>query len=664
MIWPTDALRLAATKLKTRKIRLVITLFVTSLLFGVLILISSLTEGVVRSLKSFGQEGYGNKYLVQASPLTYQYAPETQQEIASSLSGVQRDLIARKKAAAKKLNLTYDETSDQNLPLNVSKDPSGGTEIFPNFQSKYVNDLLEEKNNSIPGTRYEEFVKTAKAAGATDTYRGTLSGMFMIGSEASSGRVTVILNGKEDIASQNTASPYGIPDNTGVKSIASLGWRSADAVLLVPFVLPGQTLGLGADGSIPIIAPFSAAEEIMGLKPLPETATSKEKLERLTVVRKSVAGKTADLCYRSASSDRLLSEATQQQKEIQANKNKKDYTLPPLRYSLPAAACGPTAIFSDKRSDDEKKLAANQKLFDKEFSQLEEPVEGILKIRSVGLNPDMKFDPSLSPTAVLSYLFTSSSGTGWISPAHAIEASQLATKIQGGTAQTAPKARVIYYAQFKDFQSMKNFISGQECDSMQQIKAPDGTTMAVNAGGQESYIDKCIKQGRVLSVSPYGNSAGAIEQFRSGIWKFVRYAVVGIVILASLIMMGNIGKIIADSRRETAVFRSLGAKRIDIAQIYLTYTLLVSLLVAGLAMVLGSVVALYVSSRYSDELTITAILASNATDTSRTFSMYGINPLYILAIFGLIIITGILSAGLPLLTNTRRNPIRDMRDEG
>ena len=159
------------------------------------------------------------------------------------------------------------------------------------------------------------------------------------------------------------------------------------------------------------------------------------------------------------------------------------------------------------------------------------------------------------------------------------------------------------------------------------------------------------------------SSAGAIEEFRSIFWKISRFVLLAIVIIAALIMMGNVGKIIADSRRETAVFRALGAKRLDISQIYLTFTVLICAFITVMSLALGSLAAYFVHQRYTDELSVQAVLTYNAQDLHKQFSLFGVNPLYIGAIAGLVLIAGLLAASLPLLTNTRRNPIRDMRDD-
>ena len=72
---------------------------------------------------------------------------------------------------------------------------------------------------------------------------------------------------------------------------------------------------------------------------------------------------------------------------------------------------------------------------------------------------------------------------------------------------------------------------------------------------------------------------------------------------------------------------------------------------------------MYIQSRYGEIATVEAIVSFNAQDLDRKFSMVGVDVkeigLLVVAIFS----GGLLSALFPLLSNLRRNPIRDMRDE-
>lgn len=658
MITIYDSLLLASTKLKTRKIRLIVTVFVSSLIFAGLSFLAFVTTGTVNSLQSFGKEGYGGRYFVQANPVSTQVNPDDA-ALIKQLTAAQDDLIARKKAEAKRLGMEYEPDKDQNLPLIEQQVGPNTKQKFLNYSSPLTDAAIRERLQKIPGITYNAFQQTAKNAQAIATYRSTTPNNAGPSSQGS-GSLAVLLNNKEPEPTSDKQNGQFFQQPKGIETITSLGWRGADSDLLKPFVLPGQSLEI-KDGVIPIIAPFSAAEEILGLKSLPETATAAQKLQRLDQVRSSIANKSAALCYRNSASTNLFGEAVRQAQEIEAGKTKKDYVKPTLIYQKPTTACGATTIQTDKRTAEEKKQADNIKSFDTQFNNLTEPEQGIIQIRIVGLSPDVNFGASFSASTILTGLFSSSLGVGWVSPLTAFDSNQYAQKMMGGSVNQLTPSAITFYAEFTSLKQMEAFIKDQTCDSVDAFNSPTGQTFV--AGSSPSAQDTCIKNGKVFAVGAYGNSAGAIEQFRRGIWKVARYIILAILIIAALIMMGNVGKIIADSRRETAVFRALGAKRLDISQIYVTYVLLIGLLVTICSLLVGGLAAWWLDAHYSPGLSVTAVITYNAADITKKFSLFGVDLLYLLAIAGLAILAGLISAILPLLTNMRRNPIRDMRDE-
>jgi ABC-type antimicrobial peptide transport system permease subunit len=143
----------------------------------------------------------------------------------------------------------------------------------------------------------------------------------------------------------------------------------------------------------------------------------------------------------------------------------------------------------------------------------------------------------------------------------------------------------------------------------------------------------------------------------------LRFVLLAMIVIATIVMAGTFGKVIADSRRETAVFRALGATRLDISQIYLTYTVMVGLLVTAVAIALGSIGAQIISNRLAPGLSVNAVLVYNARNPHMHFNLAGFDVWYLGAIVLLVLLVSLLSAVIPLLANMRRNPIRDMRDE-
>jgi ABC-type antimicrobial peptide transport system permease subunit len=120
---------------------------------------------------------------------------------------------------------------------------------------------------------------------------------------------------------------------------------------------------------------------------------------------------------------------------------------------------------------------------------------------------------------------------------------------------------------------------------------------------------------------------------------------------------------VAEGRRESAVFRAIGARRVDVGSIYGTYALLLSLRVVLFAVVLGAVMALVVEVLYQADATMGARLAYAAIDVTKEFHLFSIWSWYIPVIMVAIVAVGLLASVIPILLGARRNPIRDMRNE-
>jgi len=656
MIRTKQAIKLARTKLKTRPIRLIALLVTMSVMFAGLVFMANLASGVIGSLKTFGQEGFGGRYLVTARSVTYGTYGDT--ALVNQLQPKQDQLIAQKKALAKKLGVSYDPSSDTSLYYSSNRNgPTGNGTTQVINSSPLGLAALDAQNKAIPGTSFESFAAQAKQAGATHFYRSSGSGGNNQGAGSVSGNTAVLVDGKEDYSASSSQSQYA---PTGVQSIQTLGWAQMNGSLLQPFLLANQTTQVGSDGSIPIVAPYSAAEQVLGLSPLPATATSAQKLQRLIQVRNKIAGKTAQLCYRNYASETLLQKAIQQQADVAANKGKAGYVLPHLQYNLPAAACGATTVKSDTRTAEEKKDDANQQTFDDTFNPTPAADQGVISLRIVGLTPDVEAGGGsiLSVTTMLTDALSSNLGYGWFSPAEAFTPGTIAAQAQNGLLADQPMTQQEYYAEFPTLAAANSFTKRANCDTSHVNSIGQNGVYSPNA-----QLDFCLSQHRALYVYPYGNNAGAIASFQRTVWKILRFVLLAMVVIATIVMVGTFGKVIADSRRETAVFRALGATRLDISQIYLTYTFLVGLLVTALAFVIGSIGVELLNSRLSAGVSVNAVLAYNARDPHMKFNLAGFGVWYLGAIMVLILAVALLSAIIPLFTNMRRNPIRDMRDE-
>jgi ABC-type antimicrobial peptide transport system permease subunit len=272
--------------------------------------------------------------------------------------------------------------------------------------------------------------------------------------------------------------------------------------------------------------------------------------------------------------------------------------------------------------------------------------------------PDPPFGASASISDIIGSLLTSTVGTGWYTPLESREAVPLLNNIFPDKSTSFMMPRT-YYVDFANPDQALSFMDNENC-------TPDFGALNVSAGPGAppgNPFSKCSESGKYFGLMPFGSSSLALASARAAFAKFFFIAAIVIAIIAGVIMMGTVGRIIADSRRETAVFRAIGAKRLDIAQIYLTYALMLSLLIALTSLLIGFLLAQYANIRLADGLTAKALLAYNAQDLSRSFYLFAVEWRDMLYLVGFTLVAGLLSASLPLLNNARRNPIKDMRDD-
>lgn len=470
MMFPLDGVRLAGAKLRTRPVRTGIVITIVALLFAGIATVAFVVSGISQSLKGFSQEGLSNRFIVQGHPIVTGslWNMGEDSDFMGLLRGETVRITNEKKAAAKRLGITYDSATDFNLPT-MQGGPKGNEQYYVNARSPVATVAYAEKLRAIPHISYSDFAEAAKRSGAKQTYKSTYYSMETGPSmNLLNSYVQPIKEGKEVV--KNDSGGFG---QTGFDVLTTAGWSSFDSELLLPFVLSGQNLAVGKDGSIPVIAPMSVAEEVLGMTPLAASASSNQRLERLISVRKAIAGKPASLCYRNASSAALMQLAREQTREIAANKGKRDYLPPSLQYAIPSVPCGPVLATKDTRSSEEKKQAANELAFQRQFDSEADPVQSIVQLRVVGLIPDQNTDFGLNVKALAASVLRSSLGNGWFSPISAIKPDSTVSKFVTPYDMALPSERA-YYAEFSTLAEARSFIKEQTCSVEANSMMPPG----------------------------------------------------------------------------------------------------------------------------------------------------------------------------------------------
>ena len=641
-----DSTLLAYTKLRTRKIRLFVTIAISGLLLSSLAAGAFVARGAFASIESFSKEGFGNRYILSAQSLSsFDYFNDS--KVADRAIEIQKDLIARKKASAAKLGIDYDSTTETAV-FSEYPGPDGKVKsVDPNTAAG--KQAVAEYIASHPAHGLSDLQKIGKKYGAKAYYSSPASPL----TAQSDTYLQVLKDGKEAFdkpASQN--NPFG---QTGTASF-STQWGLMSGELLQPFLLPNASLAVGDDGSYPVVAPYLAVEQLLQLKPLPTNATNQQHLDRIKEVRDGAKSLNFSVCYRNSTSQQQVADAIEQQKSITKESKKANYVKPEIIRSLPETPCGEVVTARDVRSSYSKDIANREQQFRQQFG---EPVaeSKIITFRIVGISADQTNGSSTGVSQLLSGILSSTistNGLSWFTPLEvAGKDTVVSTILRGNT--SAYSAPTTYFIELPDAASARKVLEKENC-------LPDYTLVTVSSGAIPPQ-GSCEKDGKYFVISPFGSSSLALEGIKKIFSRIFGIAILVFAGIATLIMIGTVGRIIADSRRETSVFRAIGAKRSDIAQVYFTYTILLALLVCLFAVVVGLVIASVVQAKWSNDFTISSIVIFNAQDLSKQFSLLNVNPIDVLRLVVVTVAAGIISAVIPLITNLRRSPINDMRDE-
>lgn len=640
MIRLRDAALLASTKLKTRRIRTGFVIGVSGLLFGLMIFAVLVMQGVFDSVDRFSGEGLNGRSILQVtrpggSPSFDAYEERSNPQYINEVQNAYDAYVARKQAAAKKFGIIYDPKQEDPSPIGRDPDTKQMSVLVDSYNSPAVQEVLTKKAAAdykpFDIRSYVRQYPSAKVLG--DQYKPVTP---------KSGNLTHMKDGKEKIETDLNK----LRMSRGYTEQGEASLTITDGSITQPFVT--STKFDPSKGEIPIVVPYSDAEKMLGYKKLSATTSSEEKVQRLKNVRERINEVTATFCYRNQASQAKLSEASSQVAEIKRGKGTKDFVMPKVVYELPSdTSCGPVKIVSDTRTASEKRMAEARIAFEKEVgTYIGDPDQRLVTVRGVGISGDSSLDSSAwSITGFVGGLFGSSLGYGtWSIP------SDLMTKLpeaarppaifanENTTENTGFYPYETYLVEFSDRQ-----------DARKLLEKTGSFTGGMGSGD--------------IMTAPFGSSVLLVDEFKKLFYQIMLWAFAVISVIAAIIVGAIIGRAVSDGRRESAIFRAIGARRGDIGLIYGTYAFLLSLRVVLFAFVLGIVGAFIIELWLAMEASFAAQLAYAASNTSLEFHFVGFGSWYLAAIGAAIVGVGLVSSIIPILLGARRSPINDMRDD-
>lgn len=643
MIHPVDAFVLAYTKLRTNKIRTSLTVGISGILFGLMLAVVFVVQGVFDSADRFNAEGLSGRSIILVSNVHHDnFSAYNYLEDASFIREVEElhsTLVAKKTAAAEKYNVAYNALFEDPSPITIDPTTKRKTiaEEYMTSQSviaavKARKDLDTQKASPFD---IKEYLKTYKTATVLPDY-------YQV--SPSAGTFTYMKDGKEDALLED--KPLNRGEGTSyISELSGFPPVVINEAVTAPFVTNKQFDA--SKGEIPAIIPFSQAARILGLQPLDKKATTQQRLERLEEVRRRIGEVSVGYCYRNEASNQLLSEAIEQQREMKRGEKITGYKEPALVYTVPSdESCGAVKVASDTRTADEKLQAENEVAYQKEIGvYLGEPEQRKVVFRGVGITGDAYMGDSVGVADMAIGLLGSHLGYG-----------SLAVPVD--LLRNIPEKDLP-----KELFSAER--SGRLINTMPQTGWEEETYLVEFSDKEEArtFLRQNSGQSQGPGVMQFGSNSLIIDEIKQGFMKVILWSLTVIGGIALIILSSMIGRTVSEGRRESAVFRAIGAKRIDIAEIYGCYAFLLAVRVVVFALVLGLVLALAVEFLGAEQATVGARFAYAASDTSLEFHLFSVMSWYVPLIIGSIVIIGVFASAIPIIRSARRNPIQDMRDD-
>ncbi len=661
MIRVRHVLTLAFAKLHARKVLLFLTILVSSLLFGTLYAGTFIFSGIQQSMEAYSKEAHNGLYLVKSSPVVandiYEGNANLRPETIKELKDLHAEYVAKEKQLAKELGITFDESLVK-TPLKPSPFVNPALpvdqQLMIDFESPVYNEYIEK--------RLIEYAKNAKN---TDRHLKDIASRYgvrdilpVISSQTLFTNTIYLPDGKENFdyllknptphSSGFTAYGYA------VNSVRNNEYKLYDDALLQNWVLPVNDERKAGGDAIPVVITTKEAVDLFGesLGITKPPASAVEKINWVRGLQQKINGQKYTSCYRNEADRLKVSQAVKDLSDIKANEKNPDYIPPKVIYNLPSEPCGSLTVAKDSRTSREKRDDENRIAMQTRLNTYSEPRRMLLEFQVRGVF-DLSESSFSNPRSVEDFannLFANTLDSGALIPKRIYEA--------GGA--KAKYDEVLFGERLRGDQSKDiNTKYGLSENVLSFSSLSSAREFIRNEGCSESEID-CKK---LFRLSTFGSNYLLLDDLQKLVKNVLSIALPVALGVAGIITLLTMSRIIIDSRRETAVFRALGAKRGDIGAVYVTYGLIVAILILFTSVVLGIILVAIVQSIYGGSFSEQARVAYGLFASDTSFSFFSVNYLMAIVIGGGILCMGLLAVLLPLLRNLRRNPINDMREE-
>lgn len=663
MISPINAIKLAHTKFHSKRVLTYVTILVSSLLFAILILAIIVSDSVINSLSNFIHQSGGDRYLVQVNPVV-PYNDISNKYFNASHATIdkivdrQKSYEQQQEAAYKSAGLEYNQSSTSQALERADYLPKTVPDKYrvkvnmasPVIQSMIRDEMISWSNTATNKT--SDMVNLAKKYDGNKFYKFGGDGFSLPPSNA-----RLIEDNKEDVGGWFGSTGADISSKSSVETNY---YRLIDDSLLNKYLnirdnFKGVPVVLSANDIAKVFA-----DKIGVSKTAP--TDDKAKARWLSDIKAKASGLTYQVCYRNSADVALLAQAQQTTNQAADHSQDENYSSPSLIYNFPTEPCGEVAIKSDARSNQEKQNQAKTDQIAKQLGTYQAPARRMMTFEIVGVSNESYNASSSSDIKDLgSYV------KKLLSPKSSLN-------LDGSTAAGAIPAKL--YNSLSDDMKVKldyeSGSSGMDLPSEQAGQFSGGVIEFTNLDGMRRFMDdntcdtsdgSCSKP---YTAQQFGSNYLAINDLRSVLNRILSYLVPGLLGLAIVLMWLTMARLMADSRKEMAVYRAMGAKRSDIAAIYAMYVVLIALRIIVISAVGGILLSVLLNAVYGGAATSMVMSSFSMIDSNLVFSLSTMSEATIakIVLISVVILLTCLVAGLqPIIANTMRPPIKDLKNE-
>ncbi|MDK2899120.1 MAG: hypothetical protein PWQ10_307 [Patescibacteria group bacterium] len=657
MIRPRYALRLARTKLKSKRGILTTSIIVSSVLFGALIASIIVFTGIEKSAVNFVEKANNNHYLVLIQPniprnVTQLYengSINLSLETVRSIKAFEKQYYKNEREKYKTAGVEYNPELE--IPTLTPSDYIDKTlpdeqRVMINWSSPVINAILEQKfteYSKIAKNKFKDIQTLGNKYGATNYYFQEYTQLQPLPS------LRLIQNDKEDFTSKRIDQSQTL--TADINAIHNGSYGFSDNALLTRNLLITDTKNIKG---IPVIPTAQEVASTFGsqINVSTEPKDESQKLSWLKSVQEKSKGFIYQACYRNPTEQIMLDKIQSDYVEMKANVDNENYIKPSLIYNYPETACGDITIKSDTRTYTEKQNAIKLESNQKKLGTYIAPSHKLLTFEIVGLTYAQAF--VYSPTNITDFTKGLLSGSGYLS------SSSYTASIPTQMYKTLPES-MRFDDISKDMNSSYLPLRNDEFkDSIVAFDTIDKAKNFLNDVGCRSSDTDCSK---LFYTEVYGSNYLLIEEIGKLFLQVISIAFPVLLGLSLIIIWFTISRIMRENRKETAIYRAMGARRIDIAAIYITYMILVALRIALLSLIFGISTAYILNIIYAPDINSTASSVFGIIGNAPAFTMFDPSSPFLWIVIGLIFIISLIASIQPLIRNVLRPPVQDMRNE-